>query len=159
MNRKKKKQTSKAIGGVILLALFSLYGCNEKGDVTADRVGQTMVSDHTEAIQTEAGSDGLEIQNGSNTLETTNESDVSDAEEGPLVAYKKNQDGTWSAKGNTYKYRKVLTGRMPQAAKDTTFIVLSNTEAVSFQNAVDDMLSDNSNDHFDERETILVEMK
>lgn len=139
MNRKKRKQTSKAMLGIILLAAISLYGCGEKESGTAnstDAVGQNASAECAEAM-----------------------SDASEAGEGPLVAYSENEDGTWSAKGNTYKYRKVLTGRMPQAEKDTTFIVLSNVETVSFQNAMDDMLSSNSSDHFDEEETIIVEMQ
>ena len=41
-------------------------------------------------------------------------------------------DGEWVCEEYTYKYRLEITGRMNQAAKNTTYIVLSNTEEITF---------------------------
>ena len=36
---------------------------------------------------------------------------------------------------HVYKYRLEISGRMPNAAKDSTFVYLSNTEEISFEQA------------------------
>ena len=63
----------------------------------------------------------------------------------------------WRAGGYTYKYRLEITGRMHNAAKNTTYIVLSNTEDITF-----DMTwkaagySSNSEDYFDPAVAMIV---
>lgn len=42
-------------------------------------------------------------------------------------------DGSWVCEGYTYKYRLEITGRTNNAAKDVTYIVLSNTKDISFE--------------------------
>ena len=45
---------------------------------------------------------------------------------GNVKTYFRNTNGTWQVDGRNYKYRHVLTGRIPNAAQDTTFVYLSN---------------------------------
>ena len=77
-----------------------------------------------------------------------------------MVRYYEMTDGTWRTDTNTYKYRLEITGRMGGAAKDSTFVYLSNTEDISFERAyMAAGLSSNMNDYFDPSEAVLVAMK
>ena len=69
----------------------------------------------------------------------------------------KNLDGEWVSEGYTYKYRLEITGRMNQAAKNTTFIVLSNTKDITFdQTWKASGLSSNMADYFDPAVSVIV---
>ena len=68
-----------------------------------------------------------------------------------------NLDGEWVSEGYTYKYRLEITGRMNQAAKNTTFIVLSNTEDITFEQTWKASgLSSNMADYFDPAVSVIV---
>ena len=68
-------------------------------------------------------------------------------------------DGTWQWNGYTYQYRLEIIGRMPQAAKDSRFVYLSNLESIPFQKAyLAAGVSSNSNDYFSPEEAVLVEL-
>lgn len=68
-----------------------------------------------------------------------------------------NLDGEWVSEGYTYKYRLEITGRMNHAAKNTTFIVLSNTEEITFdQTWKASGLSSNMADYFDPAVSVIV---
>lgn len=68
-----------------------------------------------------------------------------------------NLDGEWVSEGYTYKYRLEITGRMNHAAKNTTFIVLSNTEDITFdQTWKASGLSSNMADYFDPTVSVIV---
>ena len=56
----------------------------------------------------------------------------SDGDEVITVAHYKDENGLWVADGRRYKYRLEISGRMNNAAKDSTFIVLSNSDDISF---------------------------
>lgn len=72
--------------------------------------------------------------------------------------YSQNEDGAWECEGNVYKYRLEITGRMPNAVKDSVFVYLSNSEDVTFEQAWKAAgFSSNLEDYFDPSETILVE--
>ncbi len=78
---------------------------------------------------------------------------------GNLKTYYQNTDGTWQCEGYQYKYRLVITGRMPLAVADTTYVYLSNLEEISFQKAMmASGLSSNLNDYFATDEAMLVEI-
>ena len=88
-------------------------------------------------------SDGLTIKNTYNGYRT----------------YYEMSDGTWRYDEYTYKYRLEISGRMPNAAKDSTFVYLSNIEEISFERAyMAAGLSSNTNDYFSVDEAVLVEM-
>lgn len=76
-----------------------------------------------------------------------------------MVPYKKNSDGTWSADGYNYKYRKVLQGREKNAAEDTIFVVLTNDRNVTFKEVSESILSSNSEDQFEKEELRIVEIE
>lgn len=80
---------------------------------------------------------------------TSEETDFSTGELYTMVEYYEMSDGTWQCEDYIYKYRLVITGRMPNAAKDTTYVILSNIEEISFQKAMmASGLSSNMNDYF-----------
>lgn len=82
------------------------------------------------------------------------------------TTYHKMSDGTWTAdvenaNGNvttqTYQYRHVFHGTMPNAAVASNYILLSNKKNITFkQTWLASGLSSNMNDYFDSDETIFV---
>jgi len=77
---------------------------------------------------------------------------------GNLKTYYKNADGTWQVEGRDYKYRLEITGRMHNAAGDSTFVYLSNLETIPFDRAWKAAgFSSNSEDYFAPEEAVLVE--
>ena len=76
----------------------------------------------------------------------------------PFATYYELSDGTWQADGEVYLYRLEITGRMPNAAVDSTFVYLSNLEDISFDRAWKAAgLSSLSTDYFAPGEAILVD--
>ena len=77
-----------------------------------------------------------------------------------LVKHYEMSDGTWKTDDYTYQYRLEITGRMPNAAKDTTYVFLSNIEDISFHKAMmASGLSSNMNDYFDAEVAKFVALK
>lgn len=81
--------------------------------------------------------------------------------------YYKRSDGKWAAdivsnelgttKTYVYEYRIVLHGRMPNAAMDCNYIVLSNRKNITFEQTWKASgLSSNSNDYFEPKDAVLV---
>ena len=67
-------------------------------------------------------------------------------------------DGTWQLNGNSYKYRLEITGRMPNAVKDSTYVFLSNIENIPFERAyLAAGLSSNTADYFSVEEAVWVD--
>ncbi len=76
-----------------------------------------------------------------------------------MRTYYEMSDGTWQSEGYTYEHRLVISGRMPNAAKDTTYVYLSNIEEISFENAMmASGISSNSEDYFGIEDAVLVEI-
>lgn len=122
--------------GILLAAflLLSLFGCSREEPYVVKTY------EATDAELTEAAIENSELV----TLEP----------------YCEMSDGTWKAGEHTYQYRLEITGRMNNAAKDTTFVFLSNVEDISFEQAWKASgLSSNMEDYFPEEEAILVAMK
>ena len=77
-----------------------------------------------------------------------------------IVTYYEMSDGTWKTDDYAYKYKLEISGRMPGAEKDSTFVCLSNLENITFEQAWKASgLSSNLDDYFDETEAKLVAMK
>lgn len=75
-----------------------------------------------------------------------------------FATYYKMSDGRWQMNGNSYKYRLEITGRMPYAVKDTTYVYLSNIEDITFQRAyLASGLSSSTADYFSIEDAVLVE--
>ena len=78
--------------------------------------------------------------------------------EGNLKTYYRNSDGTWLLDGVEYKHRLVITGRMPNAAVDSTFVYLSNLKTITFEQAWRAAgFSSNTADYFAPEDAVLVE--
>ena len=73
-----------------------------------------------------------------------------------MVIYQELKDGTWKCEDTVYQYRLELTGRERLAVKDSTFVVLSQREDVTFQEVSQAMTS--SVVSLDPGDYILVEM-
>ncbi len=79
--------------------------------------------------------------------------------EGNIRSYSQMSDGTWLCEDHVYKYRLEISGRMPNAAKDSCFVYLSNIEGISFEQAyLAAGVSSNLEDYFDPEDAVLVEM-
>ena len=74
-----------------------------------------------------------------------------------MVKHYEMSDGTWKTDDYTYQYRLEITGRMSNAVKDTTFIFLSNTEDITFEQAWEATgFSSNMDDYFDVEDAKFV---
>ena len=79
---------------------------------------------------------------------------------GNMKTYTEMDDGTWMCDGGTYKYRLEITGRMPYAAEDSSFVWLSNIEEISFDQAYKAAgVSSSTDDYFPPEKAVLVEMR
>lgn len=79
--------------------------------------------------------------------------------EGNFRTYYQMTDGTWMCEGYSYTYRLEISGRMPNAAKDTTLTYLSNIEDITFEQAYKAAgVSSYSGDYFDPDVAVLVDM-
>lgn len=68
-------------------------------------------------------------------------------------------DGTWTCDGISYQYRLEITGRMPNAAVDSSFVYLSNIEEITFEQAyMAAGVSSSTDDYFSPETAVLVEM-
>ncbi len=89
-----------------------------------------------------------------------NKSSVKSTVKGNMKTYSEMLDGTWLCDDYTYKYRLEVSGRMPNAAVDSTFVYLSNIEEIPFERAyMAAGISSNSEDYFQPETAVLVEMK
>ena len=65
-------------------------------------------------------------------------------------------DGKWHSQGYDYLYRLEVTGRMNNAAKNTTYVILCN-ESIAFDQAWKAFgFSSNSEDYFDPEDALIV---
>ena len=75
-----------------------------------------------------------------------------------LATYHEMSDGTWQCEDQTYQYRLEISGRMSNAAVDSTFVYLSNLEEITFDQAWRAAgLSSNTADYFSAEEAVLVD--
>ena len=88
------------------------------------------------------------------------EATVKETYDDGLKPYYEMSDGTWKCGDVTYAYRLEICGRMPNAAKDSCFVYLSNLEEISFEQAYKAAgLSSSSDDYFSPEEAVLVEVR
>ena len=94
------------------------------------------------------------------TVSCSKEATVKKTYDSGYKTYYEMSNGTWMCDKHTYKYRLEISGRMPSAAEDSTFVYLSNVEEISFERAyMAAGLSSSTNDYFSPEEAVLVEMK
>lgn len=95
-----------------------------------------------------------------NTFEQTPAELVGKTEGVILTTYYEMSDGTWKTDDHTYQYRLVITGRLNNAVKDTTYTILSNVEDITFEQAWKASgLSSNSDDYFKIEDAVFVAIK
>lgn len=69
----------------------------------------------------------------------------------------KAKDGTWACENHTYKYRLEISGRLNNADKNTTYIVLSNSKDITFEQTWKASgLSSLMSDYFDPKDAVIV---
>ena len=126
-------------------AYFGMYGPQD-GD------GTPIISNETQIHLTADAIASLTAPQVVNTIEAN-----LNAEPLPIfVTHYEMSDGTWHTDSHTYAHRLELTGRLPSAAADTTFIFLSNIP-ISFDQAWKAAgLSSNLDDYFTPEEAVLV---
>ena len=79
--------------------------------------------------------------------------------EGNMKTYYEMTDGTWMCEDRLYKYRLEISGRMPNAAVDSSFVYLSNIEEITFDQAYKAAgISSDSDDYFPPEQAVLAEM-
>lgn len=77
-----------------------------------------------------------------------------------LVKHYEMSDGTWKTDDYSYQYRLEITGRMNNADKDSTYVILSNTKDITFEQAWKASgLSSNMDDYFEEEDAKIVAVK
>lgn len=82
-----------------------------------------------------------------------------DSKRSVLVKYYKMSDKTWKTDDYSYKYRLVLTGRLNNAVTDSTYVVLSNSNDITFEQAWKASgLSSVEDDYFIKKDAVIVEM-
>ena len=87
------------------------------------------------------------------------EAGIKNTIEGSRKTYYEMADGTWMCEDHTYKHRLEISGRMPSAAKDSTFVYLSNKEDISFEQAWKAAgFSSFSTDYFEPEDAVLVDV-
>lgn len=71
--------------------------------------------------------------------------------------YYEMSDGTWQSGGHTYQYRLEITGRLNSAARDSTYVILSNRDDITFEQAWKASgLSSLMNDYFEAEDAVIV---
>lgn len=96
-----------------------------------------------------------------NTFEETSEELIDAYSENSKVIittkYYEMSDGTWKTDEHTYKYRLEVTGRLRNAARDSTFVILSNIENITFEQAWKASgLSSSMSDYFKAEDAVIV---
>ena len=95
-----------------------------------------------------------------NTFEQTPSELIEETEDVILKTYYEMSDGTWKTNDHTYQYKLVITGRLNNAVKDTTYTILSNAEDITFEQAWKASgLSSNSKDYFEIEDAVFVAVK
>lgn len=78
-------------------------------------------------------------------------------EETIMVRHYEMSNGTWNTDEYSYKYRLEVSGRMKNAAGESTYIILSNRPEITFDEAWKASgFSSNLDDYFDPKEAVIV---
>ena len=82
---------------------------------------------------------------------------IEQGEEVTTQTYYELSDGTWKTDDCAYQYRLVVTGRLHNAVRDTSYTILSNIEEITFDQAWKASgLSSNMADYFDVEDLTFV---
>lgn len=84
---------------------------------------------------------------------------IDKAREVKSLSYVENSDGTYTYYGQNYKYKLELSGTPKDADREYSFVLLSNKKSVTLDQAYKSIYGKEPSDWFDDKETIIVEMK
>ena len=79
--------------------------------------------------------------------------------DGILMTYYEMNDGTWQCGDTTYQFRLELDGRMPNAAADSYYAVLTDNKSLTFEDVSKSLYSSLLADSKIMEGSIIVEMK
>ena len=79
--------------------------------------------------------------------------------DGILITYYEMNDGTWQCDDNIYQFRLELAGRMPNAKSDSSYVVLTDNENLTFEDVAKSLYSSSLEDSKIMDGSIIVEMK
>ncbi len=79
--------------------------------------------------------------------------------DGVVKTYYEMDDGTWKCDDVTYQHRLELSGKMPNAAKDSRFVVLTDQEGLTFEEVSKSLYSSSMKDVRVMEGSVIVEMK
>ena len=76
-----------------------------------------------------------------------------------MKPYQEMSDGTWRCEGYSYAKKLTVSGRMPNAAADSTFVYLTNLDDITFEQAyLAAGISSSTDDYFSPEDAVLVDM-
>ncbi|MCR5484148.1 MAG: hypothetical protein K6F09_01020 [Clostridiales bacterium] len=136
--------------------------CESKPSVPSSESGYVIVTVYADLMGNAEITDTVEFQNKDNNSPEASETSNAAGKvvDGNMKTYYEMNDGTWMCNDVVYKYRLEISGRMPNAAVDSTFVYLSNIEEIPFDRAYKAAgVSSDANDYFSPGEAVLVEMK
>ena len=76
-----------------------------------------------------------------------------------MKTYYEMEDGTWKCDGKTYSLRLELSGRMPNAVKDSSYVVLTDNAELTFDDVTKSMISSYLEDSKIMEGSVLVELR
>lgn len=118
--------------GLLLALVLGLCGCSQNPEVT---VVNTFAATPEELVSER----------------------IEQGEEVTTQTYYELSDGTWKTDDCAYQYRLVVTGRLHNAVRDTSYTILSNIEEITFDQAWKASgLSSNMADYFDVEDLTFV---
>ena len=86
------------------------------------------------------------------------EAEIIDTINTSFATYYKMSDGTWKCNGNSYKYKLEVTGRVPNAVIDSTYVYLSNIDNIPFERAYKASgFSSSTADYYSVEEAVMVD--
>lgn len=155
-----KKPTFRMMCAVLIVCvmLAVLFLTNPKKETNTITTDSKEISNVTEtASKEEAHRVKVYPKEEPHIVKTYEQSSDQDSEDNVLRTYHEMSDGTWTAGDYIYKYRLEVSGRLNHAAGDTTFIILSNTENITFEQAWKASgLSSNLADYFKPEDSVIV---
>ena len=100
----------------------------------------------------------IDDYNKNNDENDEKEAEIIDIINTSFKTYYKMSDGTWQWNGNSYKYKLEVTGRVPNAVIDSTYVYLSNIDNIPFERAYKASgISSSTADYYSVEEAVMVD--
>lgn len=91
----------------------------------------------------------------SNVMKTYERSE----KDGVTMTYYELNDGTWRCDSTSYQFRLELSGKMPNAAQESCYIVLTDNENLTFEEVSKSQYSSQIEDSKIMEHSVIVEMR